>query len=351
MNIPDLDLAPITRHLRAKASSQLLVSAIHHLDIFEELLHGPFSIKELQERLFLRERPAMVLFPALCAMKLLSFNADNKLELTALGRYLTTDVPANLIGYAGLEKDDPGVLNMTKWLRNDGPENVSQSMSYVKDETAESPMDQPEAARFFTMALAGRARYLSPIVAAKMSKREGVLLDVAGGTGYYTYEWLLANPKSRAILFDRPEVLKVAAALLDEFCNNEREGANTVKERVTFVAGDMLTDELPKADILLAASLFHDWPTETCEILAKKFAGAVNPGGELWIHDAFLNDAFDGPIAVTDYSAMLFIGTKGRAYSRKEYRDWLSGEGLLPSPDNIPTLMDYGLIFASRPSI
>ena len=113
--------------------------------------------------------------------------------------------------------------------------------------------------------------------------------------------------------------------------------------------GDMLTDDLPKADLLLAASVFHDWPTETCEVLAKKFAAALKPGGELWIHDAFLNDALDGPIAVTDYSAMLFLGSKGRAYSRKEYRNWISQAGLVPSPENILTLMDYGLISAIKP--
>lgn len=64
-------------------------------------------------------------------------------------------------------------------------------------------MDDPEAARFFTMALAGRARYLSPIVAAKIPKREGHLLDIAGGIGLYTYEWLMINPTSRATIFDR----------------------------------------------------------------------------------------------------------------------------------------------------
>lgn len=344
-----LDLAPITRHLRAKASSQLLVAAVHHLNVFEEMLSGPFSIHELQERLFLRERPAMVLFPALCAMGMLKFNAEGKLQLTRLGTFLTTAAPANIIGYAALEKDEPGVIKMAKWLQNDGPENVSQSMSYIKDDTADSPMDDPETATYFTLALAGRARYLAPIVADKITKRTGHFLDVAGGTGYYTYEWLLANPDSHASVFDRPEVLKVAAQLLQEFCTSDRAGAASVKDRVSFIEGDMFTDDLPKADLLLAASLFHDWPTATCETLVKKFAHTLNPGGEIWIHDAFLNDDFEGPIAVTDYSAMLFTGTKGRAYSRKEYRDWLSAEGLKPSPENIPTLMDYGLISAVKP--
>ncbi len=132
-----------------------------------------------------------------------------------------------------------------------------------------------------------------------------------------------------------------------DFCNGDGDKVQTIKERVTFLPGDMLTDDLPEADLLLAASLFHDWPTETCKALAEKFAGALNPGGEFWIHDAFLHDTLDGPLAVTDYSAMLFLGTKGRAYSRKEYRSWLSQVGLVPSPENIPTLMDYRLISAS----
>lgn len=344
-----LDPAPITRHLRAKASSHLLTAAVIHLRVFEELSEAPKTINELQQKLCLKERPVMVLFPALCAMELAKFNTEGKLELTAIGKFLTIANDVNLIGYVGLEKEDPGVVQMTEWLKNDGPADTTQGLSYVKDEEAPSPMDDPEAARFFTLALAGRAKYLSPIVTAKISKHEGLLLDIAGGTGYYTYEWLLENPSSHAIIFDRPEVLKVASALLDEFCNCARSGVNTIKKRITFLPGDMLTDELPKADVLLAASVFHDWPTETCKALARKFANALKPGGELWIHDAFLNDTLDGPIAVTDYSAMLFLGTKGRCYSRREYRSWLSEAGLVPSLENIPTLMDYGLISAVKP--
>jgi hypothetical protein len=344
-----LDLAPITRHLRAKASSHLLVAAVHHLKVLEELIVKPLSFFELQQQLGLKERPAMVLFPALCAMQILEINSDQKLQLTSIGWYLSSARPTNLIGYCGLEKNDPGAIKLTQWLKNDGPEDNSQGLSYVKDDKAASPMDDPEAAHFFTMALAGRARYLAPVVAEKITRSQGHLLDVAGGTGYYTYEWLLANPGATATIFDRAEVLKTAAALLDNFCTDEHVDTKSLKERIQFQAGDMLSDPLPQADILLAASLFHDWPTETCRQLAGKFAEALKPGGMLWVHDAFLDDSLDGPIAVTDYSAMLFLGTKGRAYSRKEYRSWLSEAGLLPGEELLPTLMDYGLMSASKP--
>jgi hypothetical protein len=112
--------------LRAKASSHLLAAAVNHLNVFEELDYSPGSLPELQRRLGLKSRPAMVLFPALCAMGLLEFDAGQRLQLTPLGRYLTISEPSNLIGYTSLEKDDPGTLRMAQWLKNDGPENESE---------------------------------------------------------------------------------------------------------------------------------------------------------------------------------------------------------------------------------
>ena len=342
------DLAPITRHLRAMFGSRLLIAAVHHLPVFEELSNGPLSVAELRTRIGLKERPAMVLFPALCAMGLLQYDASSHLFITELGHYLTQNHVPNLTGYTGLEKDDPGVVEMAMRLKNDGPLEAPTGISFVKEGEGPSPMDDPELARSLTLGLAGRARHLAPLVAANLSKREGHLLDVAGGTGYYTYEWLLANPTSTATILDRPAVLTVAAELLDQLIVSGRPGAESLKTRVTFLAGDMLTDALPQTDLLLAASLFHDWPTPTCQMLASRFAAALRPGGELWAHDAFLNDALDGPLAVTDYSAQLFWGTKGRCYSRAEYRSWFTEAGLEPTQDVIPTQMDYGLIWARK---
>jgi hypothetical protein len=344
------DLAPITRLLRAVYGSRLLIAAVHHFKIFELFTGGPQSIPELQAQLGLKERPAMVLFPALCAMGLLKFGASGELSPTELGRYLMSTSTTNLTAYVGLEGNDAGVLEMVERLKNDGPLDAPEGIAYVKEGNEPSPMDNQDTARFLTLGLSGRARHLSPVVAQALPKIEGHLLDVAGGTGLFTYEWLLANPKGTATVFDRPHVLEVAAEFLDEFCKGGRNSADTVRQRVKLLPGDMLEDELPRSDLLLAASLFHDWPTATCEKLARRFAAALNPGGELWVHDAFLDDTLDGPLAVTDYSAQLFWVTKGRCYSRQEYRRWLADAGLASTENNIPTLMDYGLISALKPN-
>ncbi len=48
-----------------------------------------------------------------------------------------------------------------------------------------------------------------------------------------------------------------------------------------FHGADMLEDELPKEISCWQLSLFHDWPTSVCVPLMKKFANALNPGGEI----------------------------------------------------------------------
>lgn len=345
------DLAPITQHLRAMFGSRLLIAAVSHLHVFDLLANNPLSIQDASATLDIGERPAMVLFPALCAMGLLQYDPSGSLAITELGKFLVQSHLPNLTGYVGLESNDPGALDMAIRLKNDGPLDAPQGISFVKEGEGPSPMDDLELARSLTLGLAGRARRLSPIVASKLTRREGHLLDVAGGTGFYTYEWLLNNPTSTATILDRPAVLAVATELLDELIKSGRPGAESLRERVTFLPGDMLTDELPATDLLLAASLFHDWPTPTCQMLARRFAAAIRPGGELWVHDAFLNDELDGPLAVTDYSAQLFWNTKGRCYSRAEYRGWFEEAGLTPTTHIIPTQMDYGLIWAQKPSV
>jgi hypothetical protein len=345
---PNIDPAPIVHHLRAAYQTQILVAAVNRLMVLEKFAGGPQSLSNLMLALNLKERPAMVLFPALCAMGILQKDSTGNLDVTQLGRYLMSSSEPNLIGYLGLGADDPSVANMAELLKHDGPIDSQKGIAYVMDSQQASPMDDPALARYLTMALAGRAKHLAPLVAPHLPKGHGHLLDVAGGTGFYTYEYLLLNPDATATVFDRPEVLKVATECMEHFCASGRPGANSIKSRLRFKPGDMLVDLLPQADILLAFSLFHDWPTETCIQLATRFGMALNPQGELWVHDAFLNDTLDGPLAVTDYSSQLFAITKGRCYSRKEHFEWFMSLGLLPSPELTPTQMDYGLISARK---
>ncbi|MFP6762983.1 MAG: methyltransferase [Planctomycetaceae bacterium] len=189
--------------------------------------------------------------------------------------------------------------------------------------------------------MAGRARNVAPVLAGNVplsSARH--LLDVGGGTGIYSFALLKRNPNLHAVLFDRPEVLRIAFDMAVEY---------GVRDRVDFVPGDLFTDPLPgNADVVLLSNILHDWDVPECQNIIRRSAGALRPGGQLLIHDVFLDDALDGPLPVALYSASLFSFTEGRAYSAAEYRDWLTAAGLQPA-DIIPTRIHCGVLPATRP--
>jgi hypothetical protein len=349
---PFVDPVPALNALRGVYQTRLLVAASHHLDVFEQFQDGPQTLESLRAWLSLEERPAMVLFPALCAMGLLRRDVDSgRFALTEAGHAATRAADPNLLGYLEFSADDPGVIEMAERLRHDGPRVKSESgTAYVKEGDGPSPMDDPDTARMLTLRLAGRARILAPLTARALPQAAKPLhlVDVAAGSGYYAYEWLLANPRGTATVFDRPAVLRVAGECLEAFCREKGAAADGLRARVTFHPGDMLTDPIPRADVLLSFSLLHDWPTATCALLARRFAEALNPGGEIWIHDEFLDDSLDGPLHAALYSAQLFWVTEGRIYSRGEHAEWLKAAGLTPSAVRQATALNYSLISARK---
>jgi hypothetical protein len=62
------------------------------------------------------------------------------------------------------------------------------------------------------------------------------------------------------------------------------------------------------------------------ELIAKSFA-ALQPGGLIVIHDAFLNAAKNGPLHVAEYSVLLMHSSEGRCYSTREMEGYLADAG------------------------
>ncbi len=244
--------------------------------------------------------------------------------------------------YVGLAAESPGVVEMVARLRSNSPAfavKQDSGAAFIYREGLESAMEQEASARRLTLALAGRAKNVAPVLAERLNLTEGTLLDVGGGTGIYSIACLLRNPLLKAIVFDRREVLKVAS----EFANQY-----SVADRLQLIEGDMFADPFPPADAILLSNILHDWDEPECQQLVSKCATSLPQGGRLFIHDVFLSDKLDGPLPIALYSAALFTLTEGRAYSAAEYRQWLSASGLVPG-EVIPTLIHCGLLTAEKP--
>jgi predicted O-methyltransferase YrrM len=337
---PQTDPTPIFEIHRGNHATELLAAAVHHFGLFATLGQSPLTFDELRARLQLAPRAANVLFTAMRAMGLVFRGSDGRLDLAPVAReHLTPGGAFDVSDYVGLAANGAGVLEMVERLRTDSPAGAKKGgagAAFIFREGIESAMESEASARRLTLALAGRAKNVAPVLAARLPV-DGVkcVLDVGGGTGIYSIALLQRHPALRAIVFDRAEVLKVAAEMADAY---------GVADRLQLVAGDMFADDLPRdCDLVLLSNILHDWDVPECQALVDRCAAVLPTGGRLVVHDVFLDDDLGGPLPIALYSASLFSLTEGRAYSAHEYRDILTNAGLTPK-DPVPTLIHCGLL-------
>lgn len=334
---PATDPTPIFEIYRGSYATELLTAAVAHFNVFGRLAQQPLTPAELG----LAERPTAVLTTALRAFGLLHCDQDGRLHLTDLAReHLVPGGPFDIGDYIGLAAGSPGVLAMVERLRTDKPASHDTGVAFIYREGVKSAMENEAAARHFTLALAGRAKNVGPVLAQRVPIDPAckVLLDVAGGSGLYSVAFLRKHPHLSATVLDRPEVLKVTREMAAEF---------GVADRLQTLAADMFADPLPAADVILLSNVLHDWDVPECRALIGRCATALKSGGQLLIHEVFLNDALDGPLPTALYSAAIFSLTEGRLYSAGEYRGWLGEVGLAPGVVT-PTTVHCGVLPARK---
>ena len=140
-------------------------------------------------------------------------------------------------------------------------------------------------------------------------KKYRSLLDLAGGQGTYAVRFVERNPKMRAVVFDLPEVIKIA---------REHIKKSGMKEKVTTKAGDCLKDSFGKEfyDIVFVSNLLHIYePGENQKIL-KKCWDSLLKKGIVVIQEFVLNSAKTEPLFGTLLSLNMLMGKhRGSSYS------------------------------------
>jgi SAM-dependent methyltransferase len=341
---PTSDPTPIFDAFRGNFATELLTAAVSHFNLFSKLANAPLTLVELLQQLALAERPTVVLLAALRGLGLIIQDKSGKLALSDVARaYLVSGSGFDITGYVGLAADNPGVLEIVQRLRSNSPAGNSAEQpgaAFIYREGIESAMEDEAAARRLTLALAGRARIVAPVLAERYPLSGATrLLDVGGGTGLFSIAWLQRHAGLRAVVWDRPEVLKVAREMAE---------GHGVAGRLEGVPGDMFTDPVPPGcDVVLLSNVLHDWDIPECRALIRRLAECLPRGGRLLIHDVFLDDDLGGPLSVALYSAALFSLTEGRAYSAAEYRTWLVEAGLAPE-EIMPTMVHCGVLPAFK---
>ena len=100
-------------------------------------------------------------------------------------------------------------------------------------------------------------------------------------------------------------------------------------------------------DVHLFSNVLHDWGEDVVRQLLGASADALPGGGLVVVHDAFLNAAKTGPLAIAEYSVLLMHASQGRCYAVSEMEGWLSEAGFTPR-GVVPSALGRSAIVAAQ---
>ncbi|HUE82398.1 MAG TPA: methyltransferase [Pyrinomonadaceae bacterium] len=141
--------------------------------------------------------------------------------------------------------------------------------------------------------------------------------DIAGGHGMLLAGFLRANPELNGVLFDLPEVIEGAPALL------KREG---VAGRVELETGDFFESVPSGVDAYIMKFIIHDWDDERAVKILKNINSAAPDEGRLLLVEMVVPED-NGPHFSKIQDLEMLVSPGGVERTETEYRDLLAQAG------------------------
>jgi SAM-dependent methyltransferase len=283
---PITDVREISNLAYGFIGSKVLFSALN-ARIFELLAQGPRPLAVLERETGIAGHRLDTLLTACTSLGLIERGADGFRNAPASQQYLVVASPMYFGDYFRFQIDRhfyPLLENLDEALRGTAPATVYSLMANA------------EEADYFSRAQ--HAGSLGPAaVVAKQVDLAGAarLLDVAGGSGAFSITLCRRFPGLRATVLDFPTVTPVAQRYITDA---------GLAERIGVLPGDALQSAWPgNQDAVLLSYLLSAVAGEAIPRLVRLAYEALRPGGQLLIHDFFVDDDHQGPRA----AALWFI--------------------------------------------
>jgi hypothetical protein len=292
------------------------VFVAHELKLFELLSKKPLTVDEVAEAKGIQRRPADALL-ALCASIGLLQLRGNRYSLTTLAKeYMLPSSPT----YFGW-KFDAWRLIYSVW----SPDSLRDAVLSDKPQGVFSDPGgafaswHAEHAGRFTRAMHSASIGPAMVWPNKVDlSHNRVMLDVGGGSGAHSIGALTVRPKLRAVVLDQPAICEMAREFAEKY---------SVADRLSTHAANFFNDPYPDADLHFYGMIFHDWPPERCQFLARKSFESLPTGGRIVIHEMLFNDSRTGPFPVAAFNVDMLIAMPGQQYSKRELSTVLKEAG------------------------
>jgi SAM-dependent methyltransferase len=225
------------------------------------------------------------------------------------------------------------------WLVEDSPEtilpmlrhamNISRSWSQLAQVARSGGPATPQAS--IRGAVADRAAFIAAMHVVSGPMADGLLqqlgplrfrrlLDVGGASGTWTLAFLRAAPTATATIFDLPDAVEQA---------RQRLAGTEYAARVTLVAGDFYSDELPGgADFAWVSAICHQHSRRHNRELFAKVYRALAPGGRIALRDVVMEPCHSRPCEGALFAVNMLVNTEsGGTFTFEEYAEDLRSAG------------------------
>ena len=175
----------------------------------------------------------------------------------------------------------------------------------------------------FISAMHDRAIKQAPQQLAKIDLSEiKSVLDIGGGSGAYSMEFVSIKPEIKATVFDLPNVVPITQEFI------EKEGYSS---RIKTYTGDYTKEDLPNGyDMAFLSAIIHSNSLEVNLDLIKKCYKSLNNKGKIVIQDWIMNNDRTQPTSGAIFAINMLVGTEaGDCFTDQEVTNMLTEAGFI----------------------
>jgi hypothetical protein len=149
------------------------------------------------------------------------------------------------------------------------------------------------------------------------------VIDIGTAQGCVPVELALAHPHLSGGGFDLPAVEPIFSRYV---------ASRGLSERLLFMPGDFLADDLPRADVLIMGMILHDWDLPIKRMLIGKAYAALEKGGSLIVYEFLIDDDRRTHLPGLLMSLNMLIETRGGFdYTGADCMGWMRDAGFADS--------------------
>lgn len=322
------------KQLSFAADAALAMLAGMQLDVFTPLKNAPKTAEELANTIGVGSARLRLLLYCLVAAELLTEQEGRFSNTPDADQFLVKGSPSYMGNmHASLSMRWSSSLKTAESIRTGAPQG-KLDFSHSSERELESFL------RAINVRTVSAARGLVEHYDFASAK---TLVDVGSGGAGLAITITKACPHIQASAIDLPQVAPIAQKIVEE------EGAT---DRVKVIAANVVAGPLPGSyDVAVLRGFLQVLSSQDARLAVKHIAGAVNPGGKIYIIGQILDNSRTAPLEAVGFN-LAFINAydAGESYTESEHRAWLTEAGFVNSERANFLMADgSGLLLARKP--